>query len=81
MADDKQQPEAVQEDAPSSRRTSLDNTPFDFRDPQFSSDEFRIWEMKIKRCPKARPHDWTMCPYAHPVSPPIPSLSGSLRRW
>lgn len=23
---------------------------------------------QIKRCPRARPHDWTQCPFAHPVS-------------
>ena len=22
---------------------------------------------QIKRCPRARPHDWTQCPFAHPV--------------
>ena len=21
---------------------------------------------KVKRCPRARPHDWTQCPFAHP---------------
>ena len=49
------------------RRGSLD-VPFDSADPMFSSDEFRIFEMKIRRCPRARPHDWTLCPFAHPVS-------------
>eukprot|EP00890_Picochlorum_soloecismus_P003693 jgi/Picsp_1/4324/NSC_01832-R1_protein len=48
------------------RRLSLEAGPYDFNDPMFSSDEFRVWEMKIRKCPKSRPHDWTMCPFAHP---------------
>ena len=67
MAEDRPS-EAVQDELCSSRRASTDTVPFDFADPLFSSDEFRIWEMKIRRCPRARPHDWTLCPYAHPVS-------------
>lgn len=31
----------------------------------FSSDEFRMFSYKIKRCPRMRSHDWTDCPYAH----------------
>jgi len=50
-----------------SRRTSMEAAPYDFNDPMFSTDEFRVWEMKIRKCPKSRPHDWTMCPFAHPV--------------
>ena len=22
--------------------------------------------LQVKRCPRARPHDWTLCPFAHP---------------
>ena len=47
------------------QRQSLD-APFDFADPMFSSDEFRMYSMKIQRCPRSRPHDWTACPFAHP---------------
>lgn len=25
-----------------------------------------MFEFKVKRCPRARPHDWTACPFAHP---------------
>ncbi|KAG7637464.1 Zinc finger CCCH domain-containing protein 23 [Arabidopsis thaliana] len=32
----------------------------------FSSDEFRIYEFKIRRCARGRSHDWTECPFAHP---------------
>ncbi|XP_015877684.2 zinc finger CCCH domain-containing protein 54 [Ziziphus jujuba] len=31
----------------------------------YGSDEFRMYAYKIKRCPRARSHDWTECPYAH----------------
>uniref|UniRef100_A0A061S1L3 Cys3his zinc finger protein atcth n=1 Tax=Tetraselmis sp. GSL018 TaxID=582737 RepID=A0A061S1L3_9CHLO len=39
---------------------------FDINDDAFSSDYFRMYEFKVKRCPRARPHDWTLCPFAHP---------------
>lgn len=32
---------------------------FDMDSPCFSSDEFRMYQFKMKRCPRARPHDWT----------------------
>ncbi|KAL5730459.1 hypothetical protein ACHQM5_003275 [Ranunculus cassubicifolius] len=32
----------------------------------YSSDEFRIYEFKIRRCMRSRSHDWTDCPFAHP---------------
>eukprot|EP00210_Caulerpa_lentillifera_P009481 g9041.t1 len=39
---------------------------FDLDSAAFSSDQFRMHEFKVKRCPRARPHDWTQCPFAHP---------------
>lgn len=39
---------------------------FDLDSAAFASDEFRMHEFKVKRCPRARPHDWTQCPFAHP---------------
>ncbi|PKU82144.1 zinc finger CCCH domain-containing protein 2 [Dendrobium catenatum] len=33
---------------------------------KYSSDEFRMYEFKIRRCTRSRSHDWTECPYAHP---------------
>ncbi|KAH7286056.1 hypothetical protein KP509_33G056800 [Ceratopteris richardii] len=32
----------------------------------FSSDDFRIYEFKVRRCMRGRSHDWTECPFAHP---------------
>ncbi|KAF5184720.1 Zinc finger ccch domain-containing protein [Thalictrum thalictroides] len=32
----------------------------------YSSDEFRMYEFKIRRCMRSRSHDWTDCPFAHP---------------
>ncbi len=52
--------------AMNAKRMSMDPAPYDFNDPMFSTDEFRVWEMKIRNCPKSRPHDWTCCPFAHP---------------
>ncbi|GAV89334.1 zf-CCCH domain-containing protein [Cephalotus follicularis] len=31
----------------------------------YSSDEFRMYAFKIKKCTRTRSHDWTECPYAH----------------
>ena len=36
-------------------------------DPEtLMSDEFRMYEFKIRRCSRTRAHDWTECPYTHP---------------
>ncbi|KAL7000433.1 hypothetical protein U1Q18_001583 [Sarracenia purpurea var. burkii] len=32
----------------------------------YSSDHFRIYEFKVRRCTRSRSHDWTDCPFAHP---------------
>ncbi|OEL23994.1 Zinc finger CCCH domain-containing protein 2 [Dichanthelium oligosanthes] len=32
----------------------------------FGCDEFRMYEFKVRRCARARSHDWTECPFAHP---------------
>ncbi|KAE8676064.1 Zinc finger CCCH domain-containing protein 20 [Hibiscus syriacus] len=32
----------------------------------YSSDHFRMFEFKVRRCVRGRSHDWTECPYAHP---------------
>ncbi|KAK7283219.1 hypothetical protein RIF29_12599 [Crotalaria pallida] len=32
----------------------------------FSTDHFRMFQFKIRKCPRGRSHDWTDCPYAHP---------------
>ncbi|KAJ8485247.1 hypothetical protein OPV22_017732 [Ensete ventricosum] len=33
---------------------------------EYAFDEFRMYEFKVRRCPRGRVHDWTECPYAHP---------------
>ncbi|RWW02680.1 hypothetical protein GW17_00034214 [Ensete ventricosum] len=32
----------------------------------YASDEFRMYEFKVRRCARGRAHDWTECPFAHP---------------
>ncbi|KAJ7568702.1 hypothetical protein O6H91_01G044600 [Diphasiastrum complanatum] len=32
----------------------------------YASDEFRMFEFKVRRCMRGRSHDWTECPFAHP---------------
>ncbi|CAK7335880.1 unnamed protein product [Dovyalis caffra] len=34
-------------------------------DEVYSTDEFRMYAYKIKKCNRTRSHDWTECPYAH----------------
>ncbi|XP_034710481.1 zinc finger CCCH domain-containing protein 54-like [Vitis riparia] len=48
----------------------LNPTPFQYlpdrtQHPIYSSDEFRMYGFKIKKCSKTRSHDWTECPFAH----------------
>ncbi|KAL1224594.1 Zinc finger CCCH domain-containing protein 23 [Cardamine amara subsp. amara] len=30
------------------------------------TDEFHMYEFKVRRCARGRSHDWTECPFAHP---------------
>lgn len=39
---------------------------FDIKSPEFSSDHFRMYDFKVKACPRTRAHDWTQCPFSHP---------------
>ncbi|CAK8568409.1 unnamed protein product [Lathyrus sativus] len=32
----------------------------------FSTDHFRMFEYKVRKCQRGRSHDWTECPYSHP---------------
>lgn len=32
----------------------------------YSSDPFRMYEFKIRKCTRSRSHDWTDCPFSHP---------------
>ncbi|KAG6389405.1 hypothetical protein SASPL_150873 [Salvia splendens] len=43
-----------------------DDEDFDFPVDAYSCDEFRMFDFKVKRCARARSHDWTECPFAHP---------------
>ncbi|KAK7272393.1 hypothetical protein RJT34_28945 [Clitoria ternatea] len=44
---------------------NLDSDESDSDDP-YSSDHFRMFEFKVRRCTRSRSHDWTDCPFAHP---------------
>ncbi|KAI3694400.1 hypothetical protein L1987_77365 [Smallanthus sonchifolius] len=41
-------------------------TDFDITSEAFACDSFRMYEFKVSKCARARSHDWTDCPYAHP---------------
>ncbi|KNA11744.1 hypothetical protein SOVF_132290 [Spinacia oleracea] len=43
-----------------------DNGVFDPDDDPYSSDEFRMYEFKVRKCTRSRSHDWTDCPFSHP---------------
>ncbi|XP_045800166.1 zinc finger CCCH domain-containing protein 23-like [Trifolium pratense] len=39
---------------------------FDLPIHVFSTDQFRMFEFKVRKCQRGRSHDWTECPYSHP---------------
>ncbi|CAI9089351.1 OLC1v1023914C1 [Oldenlandia corymbosa var. corymbosa] len=44
---------------------NIDEDDDDDADP-YSSDHFRMYEFKVRKCTRSRSHDWTDCPFAHP---------------
>lgn len=46
--------------------TAEDADDLDIPVDAFSCDEFRMYEFKVRSCARARSHDWTECPFAHP---------------
>ncbi|KAG8084479.1 hypothetical protein GUJ93_ZPchr0010g10968 [Zizania palustris] len=38
----------------------------DLKSGLFSTDEFRMYNFKVKPCSRAYSHDWTECPFVHP---------------
>ncbi|KAL8152488.1 hypothetical protein V2J09_010248 [Rumex salicifolius] len=38
----------------------------DLDDGYLNSDEFRMYEFKVRMCTRPKAHDWTECPFAHP---------------
>ncbi|KAH6783842.1 Zinc finger C-x8-C-x5-C-x3-H type family protein [Perilla frutescens var. hirtella] len=61
---------ALQRYLPSNKDDDLvdaeDSDDFDVPVDAYSCDNFRMFEFKVKRCARARSHDWTECPFAHP---------------
>nr|XP_043619185.1 zinc finger CCCH domain-containing protein 20 [Erigeron canadensis] len=43
-----------------------DSSDFDITSEAFACDSFRMYDFKVRKCTRARSHDWTDCPYAHP---------------
>ncbi|KAK9664221.1 hypothetical protein RND81_14G027000 [Saponaria officinalis] len=39
---------------------------FDPDSDPYSSDQFRMYEFKVRKCTRSRSHDWTDCPFSHP---------------
>ncbi|XP_061374974.1 zinc finger CCCH domain-containing protein 20-like [Gastrolobium bilobum] len=52
--------------APSPFSINAVDEDFDMPIHLFSSDHFRMFQFKVRDCPRGRSHDWTECPYAHP---------------
>ncbi|KAJ0448074.1 putative transcription factor C3H family [Helianthus annuus] len=44
----------------------LPNSCVDDDSDPYASDEFRMFEFKVRKCTRSRSHDWTDCPFAHP---------------
>lgn len=53
------------DDAVFSKFLPYNNVDDDDSDP-YSSDHFRMYEFKVRKCNRSRSHDWTDCPFAHP---------------
>ncbi|CAA3028851.1 zinc finger CCCH domain-containing 2-like [Olea europaea subsp. europaea] len=53
------------EDGLFQRFLPYNNVDDDDADP-YSSDRFRMYEFKVRKCTRSRSHDWTDCPFAHP---------------
>ncbi|KAF8409213.1 hypothetical protein HHK36_005287 [Tetracentron sinense] len=56
---------------PTTEQTSLQKfLPYNGGDNEdsdpYSSDDFQMYEFKIRRCMRSRSHDWTQCPFSHP---------------
>jgi hypothetical protein len=45
---------------------SCSNEPCELDKPEYKTDEFRLYQFKIKQCTNEEPHDWCLCPFAHP---------------
>ncbi|KAL2483337.1 Zinc finger CCCH domain-containing protein 2 [Forsythia ovata] len=54
-----------EEDGLFHRFLPFNNVEDDDADP-YSSDRFRMYEFKVRKCTRSRSHDWTDCPFAHP---------------
>ncbi|CAI9756647.1 unnamed protein product [Fraxinus pennsylvanica] len=53
------------EDGLFQRFLPYNNVDDDDADP-YSSDRFKMYEFKVRKCTRSRSHDWTDCPFAHP---------------
>jgi Zinc finger C-x8-C-x5-C-x3-H type (and similar) len=42
-------------------------TTSELNDPEYSTDDFRMFHFKVARCSKRYVHDWRSCPFAHPT--------------
>lgn len=42
------------------------NTNVDISSPEFKTDDFRMYGLKVIECSRRYSHDWTTCPFAHP---------------
>jgi len=42
------------------------STNVDISSPEFKTDDFRMYGLKVIECSRRYSHDWTTCPFAHP---------------
>ncbi|KAL8461227.1 hypothetical protein ACS0TY_032627 [Phlomoides rotata] len=57
---------AEMDDAVFSKFLPYNNVDDDDDSDPYSSDHFRMYEFKVRKCNRSRSHDWTECPFAHP---------------
>lgn len=54
---------------------------FDLDAASFSSNDFRMYQFKVKRCPRARAHDWTVGGWTLPPPALLVVIARRSRFW
>ncbi|KAL1544752.1 zinc finger CCCH domain-containing protein 47-like [Salvia divinorum] len=58
--------EWIFKEAPEKKEYPMDASLPDINNGVYGSDEFRMYNFKVKPCSRAYSHDWTECPFVHP---------------
>lgn len=59
-------PTVASDELPVAAPDSVAEADSELDNPEFRTDEFRMYGFKVAKCEKPEAHDWTECPFAHP---------------